>query len=88
MDQMQLFSNPTLKVAGTDCMNTTQINEPVGNRVYLFYHDDLFYLIELEDDADAIANAEINKGTTKVEDINGRVVWQSTIIPSEQGENK
>lgn len=31
---------------------------------------------EMKDDADARANAECNPGTTRVEDISGRVVWR------------
>ena len=30
---------------------------------YFFYRDHIFYMIELMDDADAVANAECNPGT-------------------------
>jgi len=42
---------------------------------YIFFREEGFYLVELKDDADAIANAKINKGTIRVEDINGKQVW-------------
>ena len=35
----------------------------------------MFYMIELMDDADAVANAERNPGTRRVEDIIGNQVW-------------
>jgi hypothetical protein len=44
---------------------------------YIFFRDGgHFYSLEMKDDADAMANAELNPGTTKVEDIGGRVVWR------------
>ena len=46
-----------------------------ASQVYLFFRQDMFYPVELENDADAIANAKINDGTIRVEDVNGRVVW-------------
>lgn len=42
--------------------------------VYVFFRDGMFYPISLRDDDDAIANAECNPGTLRVEDANGRVV--------------
>lgn len=42
---------------------------------YIFYRDDMFYMIELMDDADAVANAECNPGTRRVEDMRGNQVW-------------
>ncbi len=45
------------------------------SRVYIFFRDGTFYPLELRDDAEAIANAEYNPGTIRVEDIKGRVVW-------------
>jgi hypothetical protein len=45
-------------------------------RVYVFFREGMFYPIELRDDADARANAELNPGTLKVEDISGRTVWK------------
>jgi hypothetical protein len=44
---------------------------------YIFFRDDMFYPVELKDDEDAIANAKLNSGTLKVEDLNGRVVWKA-----------
>lgn len=42
---------------------------------YIFMRDDMFYLIELMDDADAVANAECKPGTRRVEDMLGNQVW-------------
>lgn len=42
---------------------------------YIFYRDDVFYMIDLIDDADAVANAECNPGTRRVEDMRGNQVW-------------
>ena len=42
---------------------------------YVFYRDEMFYMIELMDDADAVANAECNPGTRRVEDMRGNQVW-------------
>lgn len=44
-------------------------------RPYLFFREVGFYMIELRDDADAVANAECNPGTLRVEDAEGNVVW-------------
>jgi hypothetical protein len=44
--------------------------------IYLFFRKEIgFYPIELEDDDDARANAECNPGTTRVEAMDGRLVW-------------
>ena len=48
----------------------------VSKCIYIFFRDDMFYPLELKDDNDAIVNAIINNGTTKVEDVNGRLVWK------------
>jgi hypothetical protein len=45
-------------------------------KVYIFFRADMWYPIELKDDADAIANAAYNAGTTKVEDSSGKVIWE------------
>ncbi len=42
---------------------------------YIFYRDDMFYMIELIDDADAVANAECMDCTRRVEDMRGNQVW-------------
>lgn len=42
---------------------------------YVFYRDEMFYMIDLTDDADAVANAECNPGTRRVEDMMGNQVW-------------
>lgn len=44
---------------------------------YVFFRKDMWYPIEMKDDADACANAECNPGTMRVEDISGRVVWRA-----------
>lgn len=46
-------------------------------RIYLFFRGGFFYPLELADDADAIANAECNPGTSRVEDLDGNVVWRA-----------
>lgn len=42
---------------------------------YIFFRDDMWYPIALADDAQAVAAAECNPGTRRVEDINGNQVW-------------
>lgn len=42
---------------------------------YLFYRDEMIYVIDLLGDDDAIANAECNPGTRRVEDMKGVQVW-------------
>jgi hypothetical protein len=45
---------------------------------YIFIRAEMFYPIELRDDADAVANALCNPGTLRVENgITGRTVWQA-----------
>ena len=44
---------------------------------YLFFRKHTFYTIPMKDDADAIANAECNPGTIRVEDMDCRTVWLS-----------
>lgn len=44
-------------------------------KVYLFFRQGHFYPLELWDDREAVANAECNPGTTRVETVNGRRVW-------------
>ena len=47
---------------------------------YLFVRADVFYIVDLRDDEDAVDNAHCNPGTIRVEALNGdgrvRVVWQ------------
>jgi len=47
-------------------------------QTYIFFREGMFYPVELRDDADAKVNAELNPGTIRVEDIEGRVVWAET----------
>lgn len=37
--------------------------------VYIFHRDEMFYPLELKDDANAIANAKCNPGTIKVTNV-------------------
>lgn len=43
---------------------------------YIFYRENMFYMVELKDDKDAKANAEVNPGTIRVEDMRGNIVWR------------
>jgi hypothetical protein len=46
---------------------------------YLFVREDVFYMIELGDDTDAIENAHCNPGTVRVEALDfpkPRIVWE------------
>jgi hypothetical protein len=49
---------------------------PPRSKVYIFHRGDMWYPIELRDDADAVANAKCNPGTTLVTDHQGREVWR------------
>lgn len=65
-------------------MNKRFLNQskaPKSNVPYVFFRGSMWYPIELRDDADAIANALHNPGTTKVEDAKGRIVWE---LPTEK----
>jgi len=42
---------------------------------YTFFRENMFYMIELGSDEQAIDNVHCNPGTTKVEDVNGNIVW-------------
>ena len=44
-------------------------------KTYIFHRGEMWYPIELRDDNDAEINALHNKGTTKVTDIDGNVIW-------------
>lgn len=45
---------------------------------YIFFRDRHFYPVDgIPDDAMALKHVAMNPGTTRVEDINGRVVWPS-----------
>ena len=49
--------------------------------VYIFQRDEMFYPLELKDDADAIANAKCNPGTLKVTNAEtGETVWPNDKI--------
>ena len=42
---------------------------------YLFFREGGFYTVSLKDDMEAVANAQHNPGTLKVETTGGRLVW-------------
>jgi len=46
------------------------------SKTYIFHRGDMWYPIEMYDDADAIRGAHINIGTTKVETLEGKVIWE------------
>lgn len=46
---------------------------------YIFRRAEGFYPLLLRDDADAVANAECNPGTLRVEDYAGRQVWPAPL---------
>ena len=48
----------------------------IATSMYIFRRASSFYFMNLKDDAAAIANAELNPGTVKVERFDGTVVWQ------------
>lgn len=42
---------------------------------YIFFREDVFYPIVLQNDMDAIENAKCNVGTIRVENEFGKVIW-------------
>ena len=64
----------------TNSKNSKVVTKAVkNNKIYIFYREDMFYPIMLKDDNDAIINAKHNKGTIKVKDSNGRLVWEKVL---------
>lgn len=57
-----------------------------NRNIYIFIRADGFYPLELENDAVAKANAELNPGTLRVETTNGKTVWTKTVaaMPNEK----
>lgn len=48
--------------------------------VYIFYRGTMFYPLTLTDDAEAVDNALLNPGTTKVERvIDGEIIWKAPV---------
>lgn len=43
----------------------------------LFSKTGMFYPIELADDVSAIASARCNRGTVRVDTLDGRIVWNN-----------
>jgi hypothetical protein len=46
--------------------------------IYIFVRDDGFYPVEEVTDEKVIAHAPLNPGTRRIEDSEGRIVWQET----------
>ena len=64
----------------TNSKNVKVVTKAVKkNKIYTFFREDMFYPIALKDDKDAILNAKHNKGTLKVEDSKGNIVWQKVL---------
>lgn len=53
-----------------------KLNKRGKGNMYVFFREDMWYPIEMYDDADAIKNAEHNPGTIKVENSKEEVVWE------------
>lgn len=51
---------------------------------YIFKRAEGFYPLTLNDDAEAVANAECNPGTLRVEDYRGRQVWPAPLRAVEE----
>ena len=45
---------------------------------YIFFRTEGWYPVECDDDAEVLVHIELNPGTIRVEDIDGRVVWSET----------
>ena len=61
----------------TNQKNARTVTTKSSNReLYIFFREDMFYPIELKDDKDAIKSALYNRGTLKVENINGKIIWE------------
>jgi hypothetical protein len=48
------------------------------SKCYLFFRGDHFYPLVLENDEAAIADAKNNPGTTRVEDVAKKVIWEAS----------
>jgi hypothetical protein len=54
-------------------------------KTYVFIRANGFYPLELENDAAAKANAELNPGTRRVETTDGKTVWtERSAAPSNE----
>jgi hypothetical protein len=55
----------------------TSALKPDKRPPYIFFRKEGWYPVEgIKDDAEVIRHVELNPGTLRVEDINGRVVWR------------
>lgn len=51
------------------------------DKPFLFFRADGFYYVTLYgDDEDIRANAELNPGTLRIEDLDGNVVWKAPVL--------
>lgn len=48
------------------------------DNIYLFFRKDGFYPVECRNDEHARNQAEANKGTVRVENVDGKVIWPET----------
>lgn len=44
---------------------------------YVFFREEGFYIVQYASNKEARQGAEGNKGTVKVEDINGKTIWKA-----------
>ena len=59
-----------------------EIGMPVDQpdlKPYIFFRKEGWYPVGCKGDAEVIAHVELNPGTIRVEDVNGRVVWKQTV---------
>ena len=47
-------------------------------QTYIFFRKEGWYPVELPDVAAVQKNVELNPGTIRVEDVDGKIVWQET----------
>jgi len=52
------------------------MGEQTEMRVFIFRRKDGWYPIELHADEDLAKHAELNPGTLRIEDTEGKVLWQ------------
>lgn len=44
--------------------------------IYIFYREGMFYPVEEADESRIPEHVKLNPGTRRVEDIDGRIVWE------------
>lgn len=50
-------------------------SQPTTLEPFVFFRDGYFYVVEIPRDQ-VLANVELNPGTTRVEDMAGKIVWR------------